>query len=237
LEVAVRPASGDAKRTARSLRSLATFLVAAGAVLAIVVAVFSLRDWLSPPKHTWSVWTGGALVALGVAAAVLWIAGALLSRRVHRERRDSVASFLTPSEREQVAEAIRKFESSTSGEIRVHLAARTGGEPKATAARVFDRVGMARTRDRNGVLFFVSIRDRRLAVIGDRGIHAAVPSDFWSSVIARVESHFSQGRFADGLVDGIGMAGNALSRHFPPRPDDVNELPDAITDSRTEEPE
>jgi uncharacterized membrane protein len=237
LEVAVRPAGGDTKPTARSLHSLATFLVAAGAVLAIVVAAFSLRDWLAPPQHTWTVWTGGALVALSVAAALLWIAGALLSRRVHRERRDSVASFLTPPEREQVAAAIRKFESSTSGEIRVHLAARTGDAPTAAAARVFHRVGMARTRDRNGVLFFVSIRDRRLAVIGDRGIHAAVPADFWSSAIARVEAHFSQGRFAEGLIDGIEMAGNALSRHFPPRPDDVNELPDAITHSRTEEPD
>ena len=233
----MRPVSGDAKRTVRSLRSLATFLVAAGAVLAIVVAVFSLRDWLAPPKHTWSVWTGGALVALSAAAALLWIAGALLSRRVHRERRDSVSSFLTPPEREQVAAAIRQFEASTSGEIRVHLAARTAGAPTAAAAKVFQRVGMARTRDRNGVLFFVSIRDRRLAVIGDRGIHAAVPADFWSNVIARVEAHFSQGRFAEGLIDGIGMAGNALARHFPPRPDDVNELPDAITHSRTEEPD
>ena len=211
--------------------------VRAGAVLAIVVAVFSLRDWLAFPRHTWSVWTGGALIALSVAASLLWIAGALLSRRVHRERRDSVASFLTPPEREQVAASIRKFEANTSGEIRVHLAARTGDAPTAAAARVFHRVGMARTRDRNGVLFFVSIHDRRLAVIGDRGIHAAVPVDFWSSVIARVEAHFARGRFADGLIDGIEMAGGALSRHFPPRPDDVNELPDAITHSRTEEPE
>ncbi len=233
----MHPASGDARRTTRSLRTLATFLVAAGAVLAVVVAVFSLRDWLAPPKHTWSVWTGGALVALSIAAALLWIAGAILSRRVHRERRDSVASFLTPLEREQVAAAIRKFESSTSGEIRVHLAARTGDAPTAAAARVFHRVGMARTRDRNGVLFFVSIRDRRLAVIGDSGIHAEVPADFWSSVIARVEARFAQGRFADGLIDGIELAGDALARHFPPRPDDVNELPDSITHSRTEEPE
>jgi uncharacterized membrane protein len=174
---------------------------------------------------------------LSVAAALLWIAGALLSRRVHRERRDSVGSFLTATEREEVAAAIRSFETHTSGEIRVHLATRTEGAPTTAAARVFDRVGMTRTRDRNGVLFFVSIRDRRLAVIGDSGIHAAVPGDFWPSVIARVEGGFAQGRFAQGLIDGIGMAGAALARHFPPRPDDVNELPDAITQSPPDDSE
>jgi uncharacterized membrane protein len=220
-----------------SVRAVAAFLVAAGGVLAVVVAVFSLRDWLAPPRDTWSVWTGTALVALSVAAVVLWILGAYLTRRAHRERRDSVRSFLTPAEREQVAAAIRGFEAGTSGEIRVHLARSTRDEPTAAAARVFDRVGMARTRDRNGILFFVSIRDHRLAVIGDRGIHTVVPPDFWSTIIARVETQFREGRFAAGLIEGIGLAGAALVEHFPPRPDDVNELPDAITDSHTEDSE
>jgi uncharacterized membrane protein len=89
---------------------------------------------------------------------------------------------------------------------------------------------MARTRDRNGVLFFVGVRDRRFAVIGDSGIHEAVPRDFWAGVVARVEARFAEGRHADGLIDGIRMAGAALAEYFPPRPDDVNELPDTLSD-------
>lgn len=220
-----------------ALRALAAFCVAAGVVLAVVVAAFALRNWFAPPKQTWSVWTGGALVILSVAAVLLWILGALFARRVHNQLRDSVKSFLTPAEADRIATAIHAFETRTSGEIRVHLAERTLGEPTAAATRVFHRVGMTRTRDRNGVLFFVSIRDRRFAVVGDRGIHEAVPSEFWSGIIARVESGFREGRFADGLVEGIEMAGTALASHFPPRPGDVNELPDAMTHSEDETPE
>ena len=217
---------------ARVLRGLAGFIVAAGLVLAAVVTVFALRDWLAPDRGTWSEWTGGALTALAAVAVALWIVGALLSRHAHRTRRDTVGSFLTRAEQGRVLDAIREFEADTSGEIRVHLAERTGKDPAITAARVFESLGMTRTRERNGVLFYVSIRDRRLAVIGDRGIHAAVPSEFWATVVARVESCFAAGRFADGLVEGIAMAGKALASHFPHRADDVNELPDVISRGR-----
>jgi uncharacterized membrane protein len=89
---------------------------------------------------------------------------------------------------------------------------------------------MARTRDRNGVLFFVGVRDRRFAVIGDTGIYEALPGNFWSWVVTCVEGRFANGQYAMGLIEGIRMAGTALANHFPPRPDDINELPDSLSD-------
>jgi uncharacterized membrane protein len=56
-----------------------------------------------------------------------------------------------------------------------------------------------------------------------------VPRDFWNGVVARVEARFMEGRYADGLIEGVRMAGAALVEHFPPRPDDINELADDIS--------
>ncbi|HEX5131669.1 MAG TPA: TPM domain-containing protein [Candidatus Krumholzibacteria bacterium] len=210
-------------------RSLATFLVTAGIVLIALAAGLALREMVIPSTDTWPAWTSGTIVVLTLLAALLWLLGAVLSRGAHRRRRDTVPTFLTAAERERVVASIRKFENRTSGEIRVHLEGRIDGSATDAARRVFDRLGMARTRDRNGVLFLVGVRDRRFAVIGDAGINEVVARDFWPGVVARVEACFAVGRYADGLAEGIELAGTALVEFFPPRPDDVNELPDDIS--------
>jgi uncharacterized membrane protein len=214
---------------AQSYRTAATFMVTAGTVLMALAAGLALREVLIPRNDTWPAWTGGTIAMLIGLAVLLWFCGALLSRRVHRARRDTVRTFLDDDERARVLAAIREFERNTSGEIRVHLQARIDGAAKDVAASVFNRLGMAGTRDRNGVLFFVGVRDRRFAVIGDAGIYDAVPRDFWNGVVGRVEARLMEGRHADGLIEGIRMAGAALVEHFPPRPDDINELPDDIS--------
>lgn len=214
----------------RAYRTTTAFLVTAGTVLMALAAGLVLREMLLPSADTWPAWTSGTIVALCALAAVLWLCGAILSRRAHRAQRDTVRTFLDGTERERVLAAIRNFERLTSGEIRLHLQGRIDGAARDEAARAFNRLGMARTRDRNGVLFFVGVRDRRFAVIGDSGIYDAVPRDFWNGVVKRVEARFAEGRYADGLVEGIELAGAALVEHFPPRPDDANELPDQISE-------
>lgn len=218
-----------AASSARTYRSLALFLVTAGTVLMALAAGLVVRELAVPSTNTWPAWTTGTILLLAATAGVLWFLGWMLSRRAHHARRDTVRTFLTGDERGRVVAAIREFERTTSGEIRVHLQARIDGAARDAAARTFKRLGMTDTRDHNGVLFFVGVRDRRFAVIGDTGIYDAVPRDFWNGVVNRVEARFAEGRYAEGLVDGIRMAGAALVEHFPPRPDDINELPDDIS--------
>ncbi|RMG43183.1 MAG: TPM domain-containing protein [Acidobacteria bacterium] len=126
-------------------------------------------------------------------------------------------------------EAIAAAERRTSGEIRVHLAAGGEGEIMERAARTFEQLGMTATRERNGVLFYVDVPARRIAILGDAGIHERVPEGFWDEVLSRVRERFAEGRFGKGLAEGIALAGEALAEHFPHRPDDVNELPDQIS--------
>jgi uncharacterized membrane protein len=136
----------------------------------------------------------------------------------------TAAELLDPQDLLRVREAVREAELRTSGEIRVHLDDAIAEHVLDHAAFVFEELGMFRTRDRNGVLIYVSVADRRMAVIGDAGINAVVPPGFWDGVLNELRSAFGAGRYADGLCAAVQAVGAKLATHFPPRSDDRNEL-------------
>src|SRR5215472_3688707 len=130
-------------------------------------------------------------------------------------------------DREKIKEAIQNAEHRTSGEIRVSVAPFFWGNVHKAAEKAFERLGMTRTKDRNGILFFVVPARRKFVVLGDRGIHERVGQDFWHSVVAAVSEKFRNGDFTGGLVKGIETVGEQLATHFPyDATTDKNELPD-----------
>jgi uncharacterized membrane protein len=137
--------------------------------------------------------------------------------------------FFTPEEQDRIKQAIAEAEKETSGEIRLHIENDCEGDVLDRAATLFDKLGMARTAARNGVLFYVSIKARKFAILGDLGINAKVPHDFWDQIRNTMIGHFREENFCEGLVEGIIMAGQALKTWFPYASDDVNELPDDIS--------
>jgi uncharacterized membrane protein len=143
-----------------------------------------------------------------------------------------VRDFLTEADLEAVRRAILEAEASTSAEIRVHLDHRCSGDPMARAVAVFEGLGMHKTAERHGVLIYIAITDRKLAVIGDRGIHERVGDRYWPELVAAVTSHFRDERPRDGLVHAVGELGQVLRQHFPRRPDDVDELGNEVSVSR-----
>jgi uncharacterized membrane protein len=136
--------------------------------------------------------------------------------------------FIAKLDRQLIESAIRAAELKTSGEIRVIIHRKPVADAVAAAQGEFLRRGMQKTRDRNAVLIFVAPTSQNFAVIGDEGVHRQCGDTFWPELAARMTEHFKAGRFTDGLVQGIGRAGELLARHFPRRPDDRNELPDAV---------
>jgi uncharacterized membrane protein len=127
---------------------------------------------------------------------------------------------------ERVRAAIEAAERGTSGEIVVSVARFFWGSVEHAARRAFDRLGVARTRERNGVLVFVVPARRRFVVLGDEGIHAKVGQAFWEAVVAAIAERLRAGDLTGGIVHGVETLGAQLARHFPPRADDANELPD-----------
>jgi uncharacterized membrane protein len=140
-----------------------------------------------------------------------------------------VRTFLSPADLDAVAAAVAEAERGTSGEIRVHLDARCEGDPLARAVELFERLGMTRTARRNGVLIYVAIEDRKLAVLGDAGLHERVGAEYWDRLKRELVAGLREGRSRDGLVAAVRDAGETLARHFPRAPDDGNELNDAVS--------
>ncbi len=137
-------------------------------------------------------------------------------------------SFLDQLEHARITHAIAEAESKTSGEIRVFVQHGEVKDPLAEAERQFQRLGIAATRDRNGVLLFVAPRAQKFAVVGDEGIHQRCGSEFWRQLVEMMRERFTSDHHTDALVHGITAVGEMLAEHFPRRPDDRNELPDAI---------
>lgn len=130
-------------------------------------------------------------------------------------------------DRDRITRAIQEAERRTSGEVMVSVAPFFIGSVQRAADRAFGRLGVSRTKDRNGVLFFVVPSRRSFVVLGDEGIHRAVGQDFWQGVAQAVSQRIRQGDLTAGLVDGIGEVGRRLAHHFPRDAErDVNELPD-----------
>jgi uncharacterized membrane protein len=141
----------------------------------------------------------------------------------------SVKKVFSEEEKLHIVHAIRDAEKNTSGEIRVHLDKTCSGDPYKRAIKVFESLDMHKTAQRNGVLFYLSIEDRKLAIIGDKGINENVSADFWNAILEELVQSFKQGKLAEGLAIGIARAGQQLSSFFPYQKDDHNELSNDIS--------
>ena len=136
--------------------------------------------------------------------------------------------FLNQLRHDGIVAAICEAEKKTSGEIRVFISHKEVKEPVAAAQSEFERLGMAKTRERNGVLIFVAPQSCSFAVIGDEAVHRKCGDTFWQELAAEMTGHFKRGEFTQGIIHGVRKAGDLLAQHFPYSPDDRNELPDAV---------
>ena len=149
--------------------------------------------------------------------------------KVNTMRSQHPALFLSKKERKKIILAIREAEKETSAEIRVHLAKGNGKEVLDHAKEIFEKIGMTKTKHRNSILIFLSVKSKRFAVLGDRAIHEKVPQDFWEKVIQKMNHYFKEGRFGEGIIEAVRMVSKELKIHFPRQADDTNELSDQIS--------
>ena len=141
----------------------------------------------------------------------------------------SARSFFTKEEQQKIVAAIREAELNTSGEIRVHIENHCKEEALERAAELFYDLKMNHTAARNGILFYLAVKDRKFAIIGDEGINKEVEHDFWNDIKDEMISNFKENKFAEGLIAGILKCGDKLKEYFPYQNDDVNELSDEIS--------
>jgi putative membrane protein len=200
--------------------------------------------------------------------------------------------FLSPGDQRQIAEAIRKAEASTQGEI-VTVIARQSDDyffipllwatllalavpglleilqnpwalshsyliqfttflvlailfrwqpltmrtiPKTIKRQRAHRLAMEQffqqnlhhTKDRAGLLLFVSVAERYVEIIADKGINDKVEQDQWSRVVARFIGQVKDDQICQGFLQAIETCGEILTEHFPVEPGNKNELPDHL---------
>jgi uncharacterized membrane protein len=142
--------------------------------------------------------------------------------------------FFSEEEKNQIVTAIRAAEQQTSGEIRVFVESRCRFvDPLDRAAEVFTVLKMEKTIGHNAVLIYMAVKDRQMAIFGDRAIHEKVGESFWQQEVMHILSQFQKDHFADATAKVIMDIGDALKIHFPyDRQTDINELPDDIVFGR-----
>jgi putative membrane protein len=114
--------------------------------------------------------------------------------------------------------------------VRVALMPRAARRAAAYRAATdqFVARGIARKKDRAGILIFVSLAERYARIIADEGIAARVAQAEWQDAVDALITHMRDGRISEGFVAAIERCGNVLATHFPAAQSKRDELPDRI---------
>lgn len=144
-----------------------------------------------------------------------------------------VKDIFTKDELKKISEKITEIEKRTSGEVRVSIREkRSLMEKKLTlfdmALREFYRLGMDKTRDQTGVLVYILLSEKQLQIIADKGINEKVENETWQKIADKIAERFKEGKYLDGVIEGLDEIEKILVQHFPIKPDDRNELSNEV---------
>jgi uncharacterized membrane protein len=139
-----------------------------------------------------------------------------------------MTSFLTDEEEATLVAEIRQQEQRTSAEIRVCICEKLIFFPERYAWRMFEKIGMRQTRQRNGALIVIIPSRKKIVILGDTGFDAVVPPGFWEESVNAMVKQMHQLGPLEALLEGLRRLGDTLAIHWPAEPGDRNELPDEI---------
>lgn len=144
-----------------------------------------------------------------------------------------VRDYFPAPMRATIQKAIAASELRHSGEIRFAIEASLptsnilrGQTARDRAIGVFSELRVWDTADNNGVLLYILIADHQIEIVADRGINAVIPQAEWEDLCHKIEAHFKDSRFEEGVLLGIEEITKKLEKHFPRGTQDKNELPD-----------
>jgi len=133
---------------------------------------------------------------------------------------DEIQQSIQVSERQHNAEF--RFAIETALDAATLL---RGCSPRERAMDVFSNLGIWDTAANNGVLIYLLLSEHAIEIVADRGYNGKVSPRDWQDICDAMRELFQSGRYRDGAMRGIEMITAAVSRHFPPDPNDRNELP------------
>ncbi|MBL7930937.1 MAG: TPM domain-containing protein [Bacteroidia bacterium] len=138
-------------------------------------------------------------------------------------------NFFNEREQQMLIQAIVEAEMKTSGEIRLHLENFCWGDEVKAAKKVFKKLGMHQTKEKNGVLIYIATLSHKIAIVGDEGIHQKLGNEYWQKMVNDLIARFKENKQADALAECIRDCGAQLGKFFPLSADDKNELSNSIS--------
>ncbi|MGB9664515.1 MAG: TPM domain-containing protein [Ignavibacteria bacterium] len=144
-----------------------------------------------------------------------------------------IHKILSEVELEKISEEIKRQEQKTSGELKVSIKKGRGFFEKKKsvrelAIREFQRLGMINTRDRSGILFFLLLKDREFYILPDIGISEKIQQSYWDEIAKEAENSFREKNFFEGIIKVLRKCGDALAKHYPRKPDDIDEISNKV---------
>lgn len=131
----------------------------------------------------------------------------------------------------EIETAIRESEIRHDGEIRFAVetalplsAIWRGASARQAALEAFGNLRVWDTKNNSGVLIYLLLADHDLEIVADRGITARVDQTEWDNIAKLMEQHYRAGDFRQGTFEGIRRVTELLARHFPPGPENPDEL-------------
>ena len=103
-------------------------------------------------------------------------------------------------------------------------------EVEEAALTAFYRHRLAETRDRTGILLYVSLFERQVVVMADKGINEKVDQETWQQVADIVLGGIREGWPADALCEAVTRCGELITAQFPIRAGDRDELHNLIVE-------
>ena len=143
-----------------------------------------------------------------------------------------IYNYLSDDELLRISNSIKKAEKTTAGEIRVSIKEKkpilNSSSIYKLAKKEFYNLKVDKTRDKTGILIFLLLNKKQFYILADEGINAIVPENTWDEIKEEMQNMFREGKFCNGIIHGIKEVGALLSKHFPMKPDDTNELSNKV---------
>jgi len=102
------------------------------------------------------------------------------------------------------------------------------GKASRLAHAQFYEQGVQLTREHSGVLLFVSMAERYVEIVADKGIHEKIGAARWQEIVDGFTAKVAAGDVVAGFTGAIAACGEAMAQHYPARPDDTDELSDGL---------
>lgn len=141
--------------------------------------------------------------------------------------------FLNDDELLRISNRIKQAEKTTAGEICVSIKEyrtlfQKRKSVRSLAEEEFFKLAIDKTRDNTGILIFILLESRQFYILADKGINEKVETKTWDIIKDEMQKMFLKGNFSKGIIYGVEEVGKILSKYFPVKPDDTNELSNRV---------